>query len=244
MKNSIKLICVCLIMVLTFTACNTKSTTSVETTESTITYTTVTENTTTETTTESITEVTEQTATTATTATATTEESSPEETKQVTKDTTQETSATTTTELQTTKPVEVLNAKSMPTFEGPTADELYTLELINAEREKVGLPALTFNYKLYNCAKLRADETEEKLSHTRPNGKKFYTVLEDYGIPHEKCLGENIAFNFKEVDAAFDALMNSQSHKDNILHEMYSSVSIGITELGNGYYSMVQFFEG
>lgn len=170
MKNSIKLICVCLIMVLTFTACNTKSTTPVETTESTITYTTVTENTTTETTTEFVTEVTELTTTT---TTATTEESIPEETKQVTKDTTQETSAPTTTELQTTKPVEVLNAKSMPTFEGPTADELYTLELINAEREKVGLPALTFNYKLYNCTKLRADETKEKLSHTRPNGKKI-----------------------------------------------------------------------
>lgn len=241
MKNSIKLICVCLIMVLTFTACNTKSTTSVETPEPTTTYTTATENTTAETTTEFATEATESTATTATT---TTEESIPEETKQTNQDTTEATSAPTTTELQTTKPVEALNAKSMPTFEGPTSDELYTLELINAEREKVGLPALTFNYKLYNCAKLRADETEEKLSHTRPNGKKFHTVLEDYGIPHEKCVGENIAYNFREVDAAVEALMNSQSHKDNILHEMYSSVSIGITDLGNGYYSMVQFFEG
>lgn len=45
--------------------------------------------------------------------------------------------------------------------------------LVNAERAKVNLPALTMTTKLNEAALVRAKETVQSFSHTRPNGSSF-----------------------------------------------------------------------
>lgn len=153
------------------------------------------------------------------------------------KTTTQVTTKHSTTKIETT-------TVTPKTFGSPTAAEFEALELINAERTKAGLHTLTFSYRLYDCAKMRAVETTIHLSHTRPNGTKFNTILNDYNIAHKKCIGENIAYNYRYVSSAINVLMGSETHKENILSPQYTSVAIGVAQLDNGNYTMVQLFEG
>ena len=255
MKKTIYLITLCLIIIFTFTACNKNSANTLDSSNTTVSYTTTDASSITTTTLTIPTTVIENTTffevttlpteTTKTRPLSTTDVSQHSNTSTESKtinETISETVSHTTTEAaHHTQPKVV---KTTPTFEGPTANELYTLELLNNEREKLGFPPLTFNYRLYNCAKLRATETKELLSHTRPNGEKFSTVLYDYGLSHNKCLGENIAYNYSNVESAVIALMDSPSHRKNILSEKYNSVSIGIEDLENGRFTMIQLFEG
>lgn len=149
--------------------------------------------------------------------------------------TVQTTQAEATTAVETTK-------MDLPTYSGPSAEELQTVELLNVEREKAGLHPLTFNYEAYNCARLRAEETLVQLSHTRPDGRRCFTVFEDYGVCLNKSKGENICYGYRSLQSAVDTLMGSQTHKDNILRYEFNSVAIGIAPLGDGRYTMVQLF--
>jgi uncharacterized protein YkwD len=55
-------------------------------------------------------------------------------------------------------------------------------ELTNAEREKNGLARIEFSDSLSAAADIRAVETTEVFSHTRPDGRSYFTVLSDLGI--------------------------------------------------------------
>ncbi len=52
-------------------------------------------------------------------------------------------------------------------------------ERINVERQKKGVSNLIRKEALNTAAKIRASEIISKFSHTRPNGKSFYTVLNE-----------------------------------------------------------------
>ena len=71
------------------------------------------------------------------------------------------------------------------------ADEV--LRLVNIERANAGLSALSTNSSLTAAANKRAEETKASFSHTRPNGSKFSTVLQEYGVSY-RTAGENIAY--------------------------------------------------
>lgn len=100
------------------------------------------------------------------------------------------------------------------------------VELVNAERAKVNLPALAMTTKLNEAALVRAKETVQSFSHTRPNGSSFSTVLKENGISFQGA-GENIAWGQRTPEQVVLAWMNSEGHRANILNPKYTSIGVG-----------------
>ncbi len=106
------------------------------------------------------------------------------------------------------------------------------LELLNAERKKAGLSQLKIDSNLVFVANVRAEEIQRSYSHTRPDGRNCFTVIEEYGIRTPSVSGENIAWGYPDVKTVMTGWMNSSKHKENILNSRFTKVGIGI----NGKY--------
>lgn len=118
------------------------------------------------------------------------------------------------------------------------------LELVNAERAKVGKSPLSLNSALCDVAQLRADEIVKSFSHTRPNGTSCFTALNEAGISYRTC-GENIAAGQSSPASVMDSWMNSDGHRANILNGDFSSIGIGYVKASSGYgHYWVQMFLG
>jgi len=119
------------------------------------------------------------------------------------------------------------------------------LELINNYRKDAGLEPLEMDYTYYVCAEKRANECLQYWSHTRPDGRRSYTVYYDYGLIGKiRIMSENLAKNFSSIESIMEMLMDSPSHRRNILYEDYNRVTICIIEIEgyDGLYAMSQLF--
>lgn len=113
---------------------------------------------------------------------------------------------------------------------GLRAVALEANNLVNEIRAENGLNTLTWDNNLETVANVRANEISENFSHTRPNGKAWYTV-------NSKIQGgENLAFGFDNAEDVVDAWMNSPTHRDNILYDEFEKVAISIYEENGTYY--------
>ena len=65
------------------------------------------------------------------------------------------------------------------------------VRLVNEERAKAGLPALTVDRGAASAAQVRAKEIERSFSHTRPDGSSFNSALTEAGV-NFRGAGENI----------------------------------------------------
>ena len=109
------------------------------------------------------------------------------------------------------------------------------LRLVNIERSKAGLSSLTTNATLKAAADKRAQETKTSFSHTRPNGSKFSTVLQEYGISY-RTAGENIAYGQRSPQEVVNGWMNSPGHRANILNSSFGKIGIGVYQSGGVIY--------
>ena len=109
------------------------------------------------------------------------------------------------------------------------------LRLVNIERSKAGLSSLTTNATLKAAADKRAQETKASFSHTRPNGSKFSTVLQEYGISY-RTAGENIAYGQRSPQEVVNGWMNSPGHRANILNGSFGKIGIGVYQSGGVIY--------
>lgn len=106
---------------------------------------------------------------------------------------------------------------------------------INAIRVQNGLNELIWNDNLEYVANVRAKELPQNFSHTRPNGKPWYTV-------NSKIQGgENLAYGFETAESVVDAWMNSESHRDNILYPDFKEIAIAIYVVDGTYYWVQEF---
>ena len=147
----------------------------------------------------------------------------------------------TATPAPTTKPV---TTTPTPTAK-PGSSELSSyadqvLKLVNQERAKAGLSALTTNSTLTAAANKRAQETAKSFSHTRPDGSSFSTVLKEYGISY-RMSGENIAYGQKTPQEVVTGWMNSEGHRANILNGSFGKIGIGVYK-SNGVIYWSQLF--
>ena len=196
----------------------------------------------------------------------TTEKTSPPEVTVATEETTEPVTQTTTKPITTAavtttkKPVTTTTkAASSSTKKTPftnigggvvSDDEIIyisILNLVNKEREKHGLEKLWYSARVHEIATLRAYELTSYYSHTRSDGRGFHTAFVDNGIKY-KIVGENIAYGrnmFDTVDEVFNAWMDSESHRDNILSPEFECVGFGLAvlEVGNDtyYYWSLEF---
>lgn len=133
-----------------------------------------------------------------------------------------------------------------PTDSGYQTCDTYASEvirLVNEERQKVGLSALSYDAKLAEAAKTRSEEIINSFSHNRPDGRSCFTALAEAGVSYRKA-GENIAIGQTTPSQVVKAWMDSPGHKANILSENYTRIGIGVTVSSGSYqgYAWAQFF--
>lgn len=110
------------------------------------------------------------------------------------------------------------------TSAGNYAEEM--LALVNQARSEHGASALSLDSKLCDAANKRAQEIATKFSHTRPDGRDCFTVLDEYGVSYYGC-GENIAMGSSSASSIFNMWMNSSGHRANILNSSFRYIGIG-----------------
>jgi hypothetical protein len=103
------------------------------------------------------------------------------------------------------------------------------LVLINEERKQYNLPELAANNILDASALAKAEDMSihNYFAHYSPAGKKPWDWIsrQDYTY---LLVGENLAINFISAQAVHEALMNSPSHKKNILNEKYQDIGLAV----------------
>ena len=115
------------------------------------------------------------------------------------------------------------------------------LNLVNEERAKAGLSALTLDMNITAAATVRAKEIKQSFSHTRPNGSSFSTALTEQGVTYRGS-GENIAWGQKSPEQVMNGWMNSDGHRANILNKNYKNLGVGYYQDENGVNYWVQLF--
>ena len=138
-------------------------------------------------------------------------------------------------------------SSSSGTASSPTTSQTsyaqQVLQLVNAERAKNGLKALTMNANVTKAAQLRANEISTQFSHTRPNGQDPFTALKQFGVSYSAA-GENIAYGQRSPQEVMTGWMNSSGHRANILNSRYTQIGIGVYQNASGVYYWTQEFIG
>ena len=115
------------------------------------------------------------------------------------------------------------------------------VQLVNEEREKVGLNPVTIDDGVTAAANVRAKETKTSFSHTRPDGTSCFTALKEQNVNYRGA-GENIAWGQKTPEAVMEAWMNSSGHRANILNEKFTKIGVGLYQDSNGRNYWAQMF--
>lgn len=117
------------------------------------------------------------------------------------------------------------------------------VELVNAERARAGVAALSISSGASTAAQVRAVEISKAFSHTRPDGRGFGTALNEAGVSYSRS-GENIAYGQQTPQAVVEQWMNSAGHRANILNPDYKGIGVGHYKDGNGVDYWTQMFIG
>ncbi|MDO5146560.1 MAG: InlB B-repeat-containing protein [Eubacteriales bacterium] len=99
----------------------------------------------------------------------------------------------------------------------------------NKIRIQHGKPPLSTFDALDQIADIRAEEVAELASHTRPNGELFNKLIDKNNIKYPNWVGENLCCgsSLPTPMSAVIGWMNSKPHRENILSDKYSHLSIG-----------------
>ncbi len=81
-------------------------------------------------------------------------------------------------------------------------------QLVNAYRNRLGLPSLSRDPELDELARIRACEIAVQMSHTRPNGEQWYSLV---------YANENIWSGVADSQRAFDDFRSSPDHNDTMI---------------------------
>lgn len=110
------------------------------------------------------------------------------------------------------------------------------LNLVNKERAKNGLAALSWGTTCEGAATVRANELKQSYSHTRPNGSSWSTacpIPQTGGMSGENLNAGNAAVSPETVVASW---MNSPEHRKNILNKDFKYLAVGFVFDPNSQY--------
>lgn len=101
------------------------------------------------------------------------------------------------------------------------------IQLTNAERQAVGLPALAWNGALGTSALLKAQDmcNKDYWSHVAPDGATGWLFMAQAGYPYVAA-GENLAKNFTTDSGVVSGWMASPTHRANILSGSYAEIGV------------------
>lgn len=101
------------------------------------------------------------------------------------------------------------------------------LELTNRSRIQEELPALSVSTELSKAAEAKAHDMflYDYFAHTSPKGIDPWYWIKKSGYEYEYA-GENLAMDFLSAEAVHQALINSATHRANILNSHYKEIGI------------------
>ena len=127
----------------------------------------------------------------------------------------------------------VVTFKPTPT---PSASSKATevVQLVNAERAKVGCPPVTMNDQLNAAAYNHSQDMahNDYFSHTSLDGSRFTDRLKAEGYNYATG-GENIAAGYSSPQGVMAGWMGSSGHRANILNCGYQEIGVGYYYLAN-----------
>lgn len=103
------------------------------------------------------------------------------------------------------------------------------INLVNAEREKLGLNPLVENEILNKAAFSKAQDMigHNYFSHTSPSGVDPWYWFEQAGYAY-KYAGENLGMDFNSAASVHRAWMKSKTHKENIVSEKFQEIGVAV----------------
>ena len=107
--------------------------------------------------------------------------------------------------------------------------------LVNVERAKAGLPALSINWQLARVARYKSQDmvNNNYFSHTSPTYGSPFDMMKSFGISFTAA-GENIAMGQTSPQAVMTGWMNSSGHRANILNSRYTQIGAGYAKNSSG----------
>ncbi|MEA2097623.1 MAG: CAP domain-containing protein [Patescibacteria group bacterium] len=110
---------------------------------------------------------------------------------------------------------------------GASISAVEMINLTNNSRMEAGLHSLSMNEKLTEAAKEKANDMFEfqYFDHNSPSGLTPWDFIKSTGYNY-RYAGENLAIDFVTATSVHSALMESSSHRENILNSNYTEVGI------------------
>ena len=131
-----------------------------------------------------------------------------------------------------------------------STEEQALLDLTNTDRAAGGLPPVVFDSMSLQVARVRAAAQipDGPLSHYNSLGEiAFVGLLADAGVPY-MLAGENLARTSSQdaatVSRLNDALMNSPTHRANILEPGFNRLAVGAATAPDGRLAFAEIFRG
>ncbi|MFI1538244.1 CAP domain-containing protein [Streptomyces anandii] len=125
---------------------------------------------------------------------------------------------------------------STPPATAPTASGVVAriVQLVNAERAKVGCSPLTLNADLSKAAQAHSDDmaAHQNMSHTGSDGSSPGDRITSAGYTWSSY-GENVAYGYSTAEQVMAAWMASPGHKANILNCGFREIGVGLAEPGD-----------
>lgn len=134
-------------------------------------------------------------------------------------------------------PGQVLNVPE--TDSAVRAFEKEVIRLVNAERTKRGLKALSEDWQLSRVARYKSQDMHDNkyFSHTSPVYGSPFQMIKNFGISY-RAAGENIARGQATPAAVVNAWMNSSGHRANILNASFTHIGVGYVSDGRYWTQM------
>ncbi len=139
-------------------------------------------------------------------------------------------------------PGQKLNIPSVTT----TSQENEVIRLVNVERSRAGLPALSTNWQLCRVARYKSADMAQPppkgyFSHTSPTYGSPFQMMQNFGLQFTSA-GENIAYGQRTPAEVMRDWMNSPGHRNNILSRSYSQIGVGLAKNSSGVCYWTQQF--
>lgn len=117
------------------------------------------------------------------------------------------------------------------------------MRLVNVERARNGLPALTYNWQVARVARIKSQDmiNNNYFSHNSPIYGSPFKMLDSYQIRYYAA-AENIAYGQRSAQEVMNSWMNSPGHRANILSNNVSQIGVGVAKKANGTLYFTQLF--
>ena len=113
-------------------------------------------------------------------------------------------------------------------IQDPQSEIHKVIALTNQARRANGIyNDVLYDEELSKAALKRAKEIVRLFSHSRPDGRQFHTVFEEFGISYILS-GENLAFGQADAYEVVQGWINSPGHRANILTKEFDGIGVGL----------------